>query len=58
MPTLSRNTRIYDTTVIGNVGNRLGRFCEKIDKAFLIAQPMRKASWTKCGDAGGESVEG
>jgi len=30
----------------------------QIDKAFLIAQPMRKASWTKCGDAGGESVEG
>jgi hypothetical protein len=29
-----------------------------IDKTFLIAEPMRKVSWTKCFVAGGESVGG
>ena len=29
-----------------------------IDKAFRIAKPMRKASWTKCFAAGGRSVRG
>ena len=28
------------------------------DKAFLIAKPMIKASWTKCCGAGGGSVDG
>ena len=30
----------------------------KIGKAFLIAKPMRKASWTKCCGVGGGSVDG
>ena len=29
---------------------------QKRDKAFRIAEPMRKASWTKCFAAGGRNV--
>ncbi|NQT39298.1 MAG: hypothetical protein HQ581_17500 [Planctomycetes bacterium] len=30
----------------------------QIEKAFLIAKPMIKASWTKCCGVGGGSVDG
>ena len=33
-------------------------FSGKIDKTFLIAEPMGKVSWTKCFAAGGGSVGG